>query len=198
MCSIINQSAVRKSDQSEVTISGQLANQNPGKRTNQKAGYKKEQPMNSINTKSSIWRIYDQITNQSPARKSDQWDDRIQYPATNQKPGKRTNQKRGDFFYVRVRTIYTVTESSMVFRFFWQTMTRFTCEKCGKEFTEKRSLLRHMKIHLKDPTVSGQTYSCIICDKEFTTVSRQIYSFSICDKEFSRPDNRKRHEATHG
>jgi hypothetical protein len=61
-----------KSDQSEVAISGRLANQKPGKGTNQKAGYKKKQPMNSINTKSSIWRIYDQITNQSPARKSDQ------------------------------------------------------------------------------------------------------------------------------
>jgi hypothetical protein len=31
--------------QSEVTISGRLANQKPGKRTNQKAGYKKKQPI---------------------------------------------------------------------------------------------------------------------------------------------------------
>jgi hypothetical protein len=38
----------RKSDQSEVVISGQLANQNPGKRTNQKAGYKKKQPESNI------------------------------------------------------------------------------------------------------------------------------------------------------
>jgi len=43
MCSIVNQSTARKSDQSEVVISGRLANQNPGKRTNQKAGYKKKQ-----------------------------------------------------------------------------------------------------------------------------------------------------------
>jgi hypothetical protein len=46
---------VRKSDQSEVTISGRLANQITGKRTNQKAGYKKKQPIDSIDTKSSFY-----------------------------------------------------------------------------------------------------------------------------------------------
>ena len=45
MCSIVNQSTARKSDQSEVAISGRLTNQKPGKRTNQKAGYKKKQPI---------------------------------------------------------------------------------------------------------------------------------------------------------
>jgi hypothetical protein len=30
----------------------------------------------------------------------------------------------------------------------------FSCEKCGKHYTEKRSLLRHMKIHLKDPNIA--------------------------------------------
>ena len=63
------------------------------------------------------------VSNQSTARKSDQWDDRILYPTTNQKPGKRTNQKRGDFFYVRVPTICLVRESSLVFWIFWQTNT---------------------------------------------------------------------------
>jgi hypothetical protein len=37
-----------KLNQSEVAISGRLANQKPGKRTNQKAGYKKKQPIYSI------------------------------------------------------------------------------------------------------------------------------------------------------
>jgi hypothetical protein len=50
MCSIVNQSTVRKSDQSEV------ANQKPGKRTNQKAGYKKKQPIDFIETKSSFYK----------------------------------------------------------------------------------------------------------------------------------------------
>jgi hypothetical protein len=34
---------------------GRLANQKPGKRTNQKAGYKKKQPIDSIETKSSFY-----------------------------------------------------------------------------------------------------------------------------------------------
>ena len=55
MCSIVNQSTARKSDQSEVAISGRLANQKPGIRTNQKAGYKKKQPIDSIETKSSLY-----------------------------------------------------------------------------------------------------------------------------------------------
>ena len=52
----------------------------------------------------------------------------------------------------------------------------FSCEKCDKELTEKRNLLRHMKTHVD----SSQTCSC-----------------GVCGKEFSRADNRKRHEAAH-
>jgi hypothetical protein len=55
MCSIVNQSTARKSDQSEVVIYGRLPNQHTGKRTNQKAGYKKKQPIESIDTKSSFY-----------------------------------------------------------------------------------------------------------------------------------------------
>ena len=51
-----NQSTARKSDQSEVTISGRLANQEPGKRTNQKVGYQKKQPIDFIDTKSSFYK----------------------------------------------------------------------------------------------------------------------------------------------
>ena len=181
MCSIINQSAARKFDQSEVTISSRLSNQIAGKQTNDRAGDQWQHQETNEHHRYKVFNLEnlrsDQITKQSPARKSDQWDDRIQYLSTNQKPGKRTNQKRGDFNNVRVRTICTVTESSLAFWIFWQTMTMFTCERCGKEYTEKRSLLRHMKTHVD---------------------SSQIYSCSICDKEFSRADTRKRHEATHG
>ena len=49
-------SSARKSDQSEVAISGRLANQKPGKRTNQKAEYKKKQPIDSIDTKFSYYK----------------------------------------------------------------------------------------------------------------------------------------------
>ena len=46
----------RISDQSEVTISGRLANQITGKRTNQKGGYKKKQPIDFIDTKSLFYK----------------------------------------------------------------------------------------------------------------------------------------------
>jgi len=50
------------------------------------------------------------------------------------------------------------------------------CDKCEKQFTEKRSLTRHQKTHVQ----SSQTYSC-----------------GVCGKEFSRPDRKKRHEESH-
>jgi hypothetical protein len=87
----------------------------------------------------------------------------------NQKPGKWTNQKRGDFQYVRVRTIYTVTESSLAFWVFWQTMTIFTCEKCDKQYTEKTNLTRHQKTHVD----SSQTYCCGVCGKEFNRLDHR-------------------------
>jgi hypothetical protein len=40
------------------------------------------------------------------------------------------------------------------------------------KFTEKTNLTRHMKTHLEDSTVSGQTYSCgyvTRCSAELTT-----------------------------
>ena len=49
---MFNQSTARKSDQSEVAISGRLANQKPGKK-NLKGGYRKKQP---IDTKSSFYK----------------------------------------------------------------------------------------------------------------------------------------------
>jgi hypothetical protein len=42
MCSIVNQSTARKSDQSEVAISGRLANQKPGKNNQSERRIKKE------------------------------------------------------------------------------------------------------------------------------------------------------------
>ena len=53
---------------------------------------------------------------------------------------------------------------------------KYVCNKCGKQFTEKRYLTRHMQTHVQ----SSQTYSC-----------------NICRKEFSRPDNKKRNEESH-
>jgi DNA-directed RNA polymerase subunit RPC12/RpoP len=53
---------------------------------------------------------------------------------------------------------------------------KYVCYNCGKQFTMKRNLTRHMKTHVQ----YSQTYSC-----------------NMCGKEFSRPDNKKRHEESH-
>ena len=82
----------------------------------------------------------------------------------------------------------------------------FTCERCGKEFTEKTNLTRHMKTHLKDPTVSGQTYSCGVCDKVFSPADNRnkhevVHSYSltceVCGQYFNRMDSLARHCAQH-
>ena len=46
------------------------------------------------------------IERAQPITSQEIWPMRWQDPVSNQKPGKRTNQNRGDFFYVRVPTIY--------------------------------------------------------------------------------------------
>ena len=52
----------------------------------------------------------------------------------------------------------------------------YKSEVCGKTFTDKRNLSRHLKTHQQ----SKPTHSC-----------------SISDQKFNRPDARKRHEAGH-
>ena len=51
MCSIVNRLIARKSDQSEVAISGRLANPIAGILTNDRAGYNTKRTMNTIETK---------------------------------------------------------------------------------------------------------------------------------------------------
>jgi uncharacterized Zn-finger protein len=41
---------------------------------------------------------------------------------------------------------------------------KYVCYKCGKQFTMKRNLTRHMKTHVQ----YSQTYSCNMCGKEFS------------------------------
>ena len=53
---------------------------------------------------------------------------------------------------------------------------KYVCDKCGKQFTEKSNLTRHMKTHVQ----SSQAYPC-----------------DVCGKEFKRADHRKRHEESH-
>jgi hypothetical protein len=41
----------------------------------------------------------------------------------------------------------------------------FSCERCDKEFTEKRNLTRHQKTHL----LSTEAYTCDACGKDLVT-----------------------------
>jgi uncharacterized Zn-finger protein len=81
-------------------------------------------------------------------------------------------------------------------------MMMFTCERCGKVFTEKRSLTRHQKIHAD----SSQTYSCGVCSKEFSRANTRnrheaAHSYSltcgVCGQYFNRLDILARHRALH-
>ena len=63
-----------------------------------------------------------------------------------------------------------------------------------------------MKTHLKNPTTSGQTYSCSICDKVFSRVDNRkrneaAHSYSltcgVCGQYFNRLDNLARHRVHH-
>jgi hypothetical protein len=63
-----------------------------------------------------------------------------------------------------------------------------------------------MKTHLKDPTVSGQTYSCGVCDKVFSRADNRnkhevAHSYSltcgVCGQYFNRMDSLARHCAQH-
>jgi DNA-directed RNA polymerase subunit RPC12/RpoP len=53
---------------------------------------------------------------------------------------------------------------------------KYVCDKCGKQFTDKSNLIRHMKTHVQ----SSKTYPC-----------------DVCGNEFKRADHRKRHEESH-
>jgi methionyl-tRNA synthetase len=81
-------------------------------------------------------------------------------------------------------------------------MTMFTCEKCGKVFTEKRSLTRHQKTNAD----SSQTYSCGVCSKEFSPADTRnrheaAHSYSltwgVCDQYFNILDILARHRSQH-
>ena len=88
-------------------------------------------------------------TNQSYHWILNQWDDRIQCFLQPMKIGwlllrPRPNNIYGDRIIIGILS-------------FWQTMTMFTCERFGKEFTEKRNLTRHMKTHQEKSRVAANT-----------------------------------------
>ncbi|XP_078681083.1 uncharacterized protein LOC144916013 [Branchiostoma floridae x Branchiostoma belcheri] len=82
----------------------------------------------------------------------------------------------------------------------------FSCETCGKVFTQKRNLTRHQKSH----DTTKVTHRCEICDKTFTRLSDMkrhhqqkhestatIHECDFCGRTFARPDNMMQHRRLH-
>ena len=82
----------------------------------------------------------------------------------------------------------------------------YTCDVCGKDFDREDARNRHLKTHTKDPTASGQTYSCVVCGKEFSRADtrkrheaahRYSLTCGVCGQYFNRLDILTRHRAQH-
>ena len=74
------------------------------------------------------------------------------------------------------------------------------CDKCGTQFTEKRSHTKHIKTHAQ----SSQTYTCNICGKEFSRQNHKtlhekshdyIITCPVCGQYFNRREGMLRHRA---
>ncbi len=63
------------------------------------------------------------------------------------------------------------------------------CSKCNKKFIHKNRYENHIKSN-----ICGQTYSCIICHKTFTTKFRQNQHFLACRENISLEDLLKDYE----
>jgi DNA-directed RNA polymerase subunit RPC12/RpoP len=79
---------------------------------------------------------------------------------------------------------------------------KYVCDKCGKEFTEKHSLTRHMNTHVD----SSQTYPYNVCGKEFKSADHRkrhekshnyTITCPVCGRYFNRRENMLRHRALH-
>ena len=86
-----------------------------------------------------------------------------------------TNKKRRSNLKTGIKNIEFVLPPNIAYVSILSSQ-KYVCDKCGKQFTEKRNLTRHMKSHVH----SSQTYPC-----------------DVCEKEFKRADHRKRHEESH-
>jgi predicted SprT family Zn-dependent metalloprotease len=63
------------------------------------------------------------------------------------------------------QAVYREEKPVTSYKTYLQSTEAYTCDVCGKDFDREDTRNRHMKTHLMDPTASGQTYSCGVCDK---------------------------------
>ncbi|XP_056286147.1 gastrula zinc finger protein XlCGF57.1-like isoform X1 [Pseudoliparis swirei] len=79
----------------------------------------------------------------------------------------------------------------------------FSCDVCGKRFTERGALKRHMIVHTGE-----KPFSCDVCGKRFTErgalkrhmivhTGEKPFSCDICEKRFTRQGSVKTHKRVH-
>lgn len=80
---------------------------------------------------------------------------------------------------------------------------QFSCQSCGKTFTDETRLRKHEKLHSAD-----RPFVCDICSKAFTTQAHlkehlkihtgfKPYGCDVCGKSFIRAPDLKKHERVH-
>ena len=75
----------------------------------------------------------------------------------------------------------------------------FLCEKCGKEFTQKKNMLRHQNIHLQEKYKCKECNSTLKSHRTLKEHNMKIHHSETysCDKSFSCKAYMKKHSKTH-
>ena len=103
--------------------------------------------------------------------------------------------------------IYLIDQYTLINLKAHQTMhtgeKRYACERCGKAFSYKTSLIQHIKLHEGD-----KPFQCAHCSKRFTQkgnleehirthTGEKPFACSLCDRRFTTSSQHKMHEKRH-